>query len=95
MADLKNTKLQKFEFGDSLSDTFYLLVDLKVSPEGINPEKVKLLDPRNFDHSLREMGCLLIFTGNEIDELVQREEIDAENMHISILELAVKEGIIK
>lgn len=95
MANLDQTKLQIFEFGDSPSDLFYLLVDRKVSPDGINPEQVKLLDPRNFDRALRELGCLLMFTGDEVEELIQREEIDPENMHASVFKLAVKEGIIK
>lgn len=95
MADLSQTKLQIFEFGDSPSDAFYLLIDRKVSPNGINPEQVKLLDPRNFDRSLRELGCLLMFTGDEVEELIQREEIDPKNMHASVFILALKEGIIK
>ncbi|HMB98449.1 MAG TPA: hypothetical protein VKM36_08200 [Balneolaceae bacterium] len=95
MANLNQTKLQIFEFGDSPSDLFYLLIDRKVSPDGINPEQVKLLDPRNFDRSLRELGCLLMFTGDEVEELIQREEIDPEDMHVSVFKLAVKEGVIK
>lgn len=95
MVNLNQTKLQIFEFGDSLSDAFYLLIDRKVSPDGINPEQVKLLDPRNFDRSLRELGCLLMFTGDEVKELIQRGEIDPENMHASVFKLAVKEGVIK
>jgi len=95
MTGLDQTKLQVFEFGDSPSDAFYLLIDRRVSPDGINPEQVKLLDPRNFDRSLRELGCLLMLTGDEVEELIQRKEIDPENMHASIFELALKEGIIK
>ena len=95
MADLKNTILQKFEFGDNPSDTFYLLIDRKISPDGVNTEKVKLMDPRNFDQTLRELGCLLMLTGDEIEELIQRDEIDPENMHASVFKLALKEGIIK
>lgn len=89
------TFLQKIEFGEEPEDIYYCLIDKKISPDGLNVEKMRLTDPRNIDRQFREQGCLLMFTGDEIASLINRGELDAENLHQSLFETAVKENIIK
>lgn len=88
------TTLQVFEFGDTPSDTFYCLVDLRVSPEGMNPDQLRLADPRRLDMEFRQNGCLLMLTGDEVDEIVRRGDADRSNLHESIYRLAANDGII-
>ncbi len=94
MLDKDDTKLEIFGFGDETEDTFYCLVDLTKSPDGIDLEKLKLADPRNFDEELDNMGCIVMLTGNEMEELIERGEINDTNLHKSLYDLAVQEGII-
>jgi len=82
-------------FGPERSDVYYCLIDQKVSPDGLNLEKMRLTDPRNIDLQFREAGCLLMMTGEEIDELMNRGELKKDDLHQSLFELAVREGIIK
>lgn len=90
----EQTSLQIFEFGDSPADTFYCLVDLRVSPNGINIEKMRLTDPRNIDLQFRENGCLLMLDGEEVEEIIRRGDADRENLHQSLFQLASKEDIV-
>ncbi len=92
---LEDTSLQKIEFGPEPSDCFYCLVNLNVSPSGLNIKKMRLTDPRNIDHQFREAGCLMMFTGNEMEELISRGEIKEDEIHQSLYRLAVNEGVIK
>lgn len=92
---MKETLLEVIEFGDEPEDTFYCLVDKEVSPDGLDVSSLKLSDPRNFDQSLRDSGCLMMFTGNEMQELINRGDVDSENMHDSLVAVAVKEGLLK
>lgn len=92
---MKKTTLEIVEFGDKPEDKFYFLVDLDVSPKGLDLSSLRLSDPRSFDETLRNHGCLMMFTGDEIDELVNRNEIDPEKMHASLIELAQKEGLLR
>lgn len=89
------TALQIIEFGDQPDDKFYCLINLNVSPNGMKIEKLRLANPRNFDLEFRESGCLLMFTENEIEELISRDELIKKKLHKSLYELALKEGIIK
>lgn len=91
----KETTLQLIEFGEQPEDKFYCLVDLNISPHGMDVEKLKLTDPRNFDLEFRESGCLMMFTGDEIEELISRGDLDEDNLHDSLYDLAIKEGVIK
>ena len=91
----QETALQKIEFGTEASDCYYCLVDLRVSPSGLNIKKMRLTDPRNIDLQFREAGCLMMFNGDEIEELIKRGDINAENVHKSLFRLAVAEGVIK
>jgi len=89
------TKLEIFGFGEEKDDKFYCLVDLIKSPEGIDLKKLSMSDPRNFDEVLNNMGCILLLRGDELEELIKREEITDTDLHQSIYDLAVQEGIIK
>ena len=88
------TTLQVFEFGDTPEDTFYCLVDLQVSPNGMDVEKMRLSDPRNIDLQFRENGCLLMLNGEEVEEILRRGDATRENLHESIYQLASEEGIV-
>lgn len=91
-----NTKLEIFGFGDDDSDgdTFYCLVNTTKSPEGIDLEKLSNADPRKFDEVLNEMGCILLLRGDEVEELINRGDITDTDLHKSLYNLAVDEGII-
>tara|TARA_R100001143_G_scaffold63560_1_gene71896 strand:- start:1427 stop:1720 length:294 start_codon:yes stop_codon:yes gene_type:complete len=92
---LDQTILQEINFGEERSDIYYCLVDQNVSPDGLNVDKMRLTDPRNIDLQFREAGCLIMMTGDEVDELINRGDLLVENLHQSLFELAVREGIIK
>lgn len=92
---LKNTRLQKIEFGEKPADRYYCLIDLKVSPDGLDIEKMRLTDPRNIDREFRNQGVLMMFTGEEIESLMNRGDLDRENLHESLYRLALEEGVIK
>lgn len=94
MLKIEETGIEEFSFGDSRSDIFYLLINKKISPEGINIDKLRLSDPRNFDAVLNEMGCLIMLSGEEIDELARRGEIDPNALHKSLYKLAEEEGLV-
>jgi hypothetical protein len=91
---IDQTTLQIFEFGDTPEDTFYCLVDLRVSPNGMDVEKMRLSDPRNIDLQFRENGCLLMLNGEEVEEILRRGDADRDNLHESIYQLASEEGIV-
>ncbi len=92
---MKNTLLEIIEFGENPEDTFYCLIDAAISPKGLDVSTLKLSDPRNFDEALKESGCLMMFTGYEIEELIGRGEVDQENIHHSLVQLAQQEGLLK
>lgn len=92
---LEHTSLQKIEFGDDPSDTFHCLIDLRISPDGLNIEKMRLTDPRNIDQQFRKAGCILMLTGNEVNELMNRGDLDSGKLHQSLFDLAVREGAIE
>ena len=94
-AKLNQTFLQKIEFGDEPEDIYYCLIDKKISPDGLNVDKMRLTDPRNIDAQFREQGCLLMFTGDEIASLVARGELDGDDLHKSLFSTAIRENIIK
>lgn len=90
----EDTRLEIFTFGDRPEDIYYCLVDLRVNPDGLDIEKLKLSDPRNLDRMFRDTGCLILLTSAEIDELVRRGELSRKNLHSSIYRLCKKEDII-
>lgn len=91
---MQKTTLEIIEFGSDPEDTFYCLVDTNISPGGLNVDKLKLSDPRNFDTALRESGCIMMFTGDEIGELVARGDLDEDHLHQSLVQLAMDEGML-
>lgn len=99
MLQQDDTKLEIFGFGDeeddNSEDTFYCLVNLTKSPDGIDLEKLSNADPRKFDEVLNEMGCILLLRGDEVEELIRRGDITDTDLHKSLYELAVDEGIIQ
>lgn len=92
---IDQTILQEVNFGSDRSDIYYCLIDQKVSPAGLNIDKMRLTDPRNIDLQFREAGCLLMMTGDEVDELLRRGDLQNDDLHQSLFELAVREGVIK
>lgn len=89
------TKLQRIDFGDEPADRYYCLVNLKVSPEGLDLTKMRLTNPRNIDHEFRQQGMLMMFTGEEIESLINRGDLERENLHKTLYQLALDEGVIK
>lgn len=94
MLTLNDTQLQHFSFGEAPEDTFYLLINTRVNPNGIDLEKLSRADPTRIDDTLADMGCLLMFNGEEMNELIRRGTVDEQNLHSSLFELALKEGSI-
>lgn len=95
MLQKEDTKLEIFGFGEGDSDKFYALVNLKKSPEGIDLKQLSLTDPRRFDEELNKMGCILLLRGDEVEELIKRNDIEGSDLHTFIYELAVEQEIIK
>jgi hypothetical protein len=95
MLSKDNTKLEIFGFGEDDEDNFYCLVNLTKSPDGIDLKKLSMADPRNFDEALNKQGCILLLRGDEVEELIERDEITDSDLHQSIYDLAVREEIIK
>jgi len=94
MLEKDDTKLEIFGFGDNQDDNFYCLVNIRKSPEGIDLERLSSADPRKFDETLDEMGCILLLRGDELEELISRGDVTDSDLHTSIYDLAVEEGII-
>jgi len=90
-----DTKLEIFGFGEENADKFYCLVNLKKSPNGIDLKKLSLADPRKFDEELNKMGCILLLRGDEMEELIERGDINDSDLHKSLYDLAAEEGIIE
>jgi hypothetical protein len=92
---IDQTSLQIIELGDEPDDKYFCLIDLRISPNGMNIEKMRLSDPRNFDLQFRESGCLMMLTGDEINELVRRGDLIENKLHKSLFKLAKEEGLIR
>jgi len=95
MLQKDETKLEIFGFGDNDDDAFYCLLNLNKSPEGIDLKKLSMADPRKFDEVLNRMGCILLLKGDEVEELIKRNEIEDSDLHRGLYDLAVREEIIK
>lgn len=94
MRTLNDTSLETFQFGTRPEDKYYLLIDLLRNTDGIDLAKLSNADPRMFDAVLSEMGCVLMLSGDEIQELANRGEIDPNKLHESLFELTRREGLI-
>ncbi|MEX0890363.1 MAG: hypothetical protein WD315_08100 [Balneolaceae bacterium] len=91
---LEQTALEVLEFGDSSDDTFYCLVDRRMCPDGLDVERMRLTDPRNFDQQFRDLGCLVMLTGVELEELIQRGEVQKETLHEDLFLVCKREGLL-
>lgn len=94
MLTLDQTNLETFNFGETEEDKFYVLVNTVKNPEGINVAKLAMADPRMFDSILSDMGCILMLSGVEINELVARGALKEDALHESLYQLAKQEGVI-
>lgn len=94
MLTLNDTSLETFSFGDTEEDQYYILINLSKNPNGINMAKLAMADPRRFDAVLNEMGYVLMLSGTEINELINRGEVKKDSLHESLFELAKQEGVI-
>ena len=94
MLTLEHTELQNFSFGNNPEDKYYLLINTKINPVGIDLAKLSNADPTKFDAVLTEMGCILMLSGEEMAELIRRGQVDDKNMHATLFELAKIEGMI-
>jgi len=94
MISINQTGIEELSFGKSKEDIFHILVNKNISPDGIDLEKLRLADPRNFDAALSNAGCIIMLNEIEIDELVKRGELDPKNLHQSLFSLAKNEGLI-
>lgn len=90
----KKYRLDIIAFGEKPEDAFYCLMDAKRAPERLDPDRLKFTDPRNFDVKLQEAGCLMMFTGDEVEELFKRGEADREDPESSLIGLAKAEGYL-
>ncbi len=95
MLKIKETGLEEFSFGEESDDQFYVLVNKKISPNRIDVQKLGRANPMKFDQVLNEMGCLIMLNGIEVAELCMRGDLDNENLHESMYELAREEGLIR
>lgn len=91
----KDTNLQRIDFGEEPADQYYCLVNLKISPDGLDLAKMRLTNPRNIDQEFRQQGMLMMFTGEEIESLINRGDLDRDKLHESLYQLALEEGVIK
>lgn len=63
MLSFDDTGIEELHFGDTAEDIFTILVNKKVSPNGIDLNKLRLADPRNFDYTLSKLGCIVMLNG--------------------------------
>ena len=94
MLTLNDTSLETFRFGNTDEDIYYILVNLKQNPNGVDIQRLASVEPRTFDAVLASMGCLFMLTGIEVTELISRREIDSNELHSSLFKLAKQEGVI-
>lgn len=87
-------RLDVISFGELPEDQFYCLMDVRISPNPLDVERIKLTDPRNFDQKLRDAGCLMMFTGDEVNELADRGELNRDALEDTLIQLAKSEGML-
>lgn len=94
MRTVKDMALESYQFGSKTEDTYYLLIDLVRNPDGLDINRLTNADPRRFDTVLSEMGCILMLSGDEMEELVRRGDLDESKKLESLFNLARTEGLI-
>jgi len=87
-------RLDVISFGGLPEDQFFCLMDVRLSPEPLDVDRIRLTDPRNFDQKLRDAGCLMMFTGDEVEELAGRGELNRDALEDSLIRLAKSEGML-
>ncbi|NBV31142.1 MAG: hypothetical protein DA446_01535 [Bacteroidetes bacterium] len=87
-------RLDVISFGELPEDQFFCLMDVRLSPEPLDVDRIRLTDPRNFDQKLRDAGCLMMFTGDEVEELAGRGELNRDALEDSLIRLAKSEGML-
>lgn len=92
----EETRIDTIEFGESPEERFYCLADRRVAPGRLQPEKMRLVNPRNMDRELRSLGCLAMMTETELDELRRRGEVrpEAEHLHEDLYSVCRREGLL-
>lgn len=94
MLTLEETELQSFSFGNQPEDQYFLLINTRLNPVGIDLAKLSNADPTRFDAVLAEMGCVLMLSGEEMNELIRRGQVDENDRHGTLFELAKAEGLV-
>lgn len=94
MRTVSDTALESYQFGTKPEDMYYLLIDLVKNPNGIDISRLANADPRMFDSVLTDMGCVLMLSGDEMQELINRGAVQESNKHESLYNLARAEGLI-
>ena len=94
MLKIEDTGIEEISFGDQPDDLFYILVNKKIRPNGINVDGLTKAEPQHFNVALQNEGCLILLNHEEATELVRRGELDFDNFHQSLFELAKKEGLL-
>jgi len=94
MLTVKDTALESYQFGSKSEDTYYVLIDLVRNPDGVNITQLANADPRTFDTVLADMGCVLMLSGDEMDELIRRGDVDSNSQHESLFLLTRSQGLI-
>jgi len=94
MRTISDTSLETFQFGNNPEDRYYLLIDIVRNPNGVDLAKLANADPRSFDAVLADMGCILMLSGDEVQELIRRGDVDEQEKHESLFSLARAEGLI-
>lgn len=94
MIPFSKTGIEELSFGDQKEDIFHILVNLTVSPDGVDLEKLRLADPRSFDQALANAGCVIMLNETEIEELSRRKELRKDHLHEDLYNLAKQEGLL-
>ena len=94
MRTVNDTALESYQFGNKPEDKYYLLIDLIRNPNVIDISRLANADPRMFDSVLSEMGCVLMLSGDEMEELIRRGAVKEDEKHESLFNLARAEGLI-
>lgn len=94
MIPFSKTGIEVLSFGEQKEDIFHILVNLTISPKGIDLEKLRLADPRSFDQALANAGCIIMLNEIEIEELERRKELRKSHLHEDLYSLAKQEGLL-
>ncbi|MEX0773080.1 MAG: hypothetical protein WEB89_05070 [Balneolales bacterium] len=94
MPDKEQTKLEVFGFSEKPEDMFYCLLDLTNQSAGIDLTKLSSANPQKLDEALEKMGCLVIFSQNDIDDMLNGSDADQDELHEILYQWAKDQGIV-